>query len=239
MKLNCWIVDDEPLALSLLESYVQKTPFLNLTGKYAGATAAMDDIKTTPVDLIFLDIQMPEVNGMEFARLVDTQTRIVFTTAFDDYALEGYRVSALDYLLKPFSYTDFLVAAKKALDWFELINSAQPAVQPEKERGIFVKSEYKLIHILFDDILFIEGLKDYIKIYTQNEIHPILSLMSMWNIEELLPADRFFRVHRSFIVARDKIELINKNRIVIRKREIPIGDTYRQRFLSLIEKKNG
>ena len=239
MKLNCWIVDDEPLALSLLESYVQKTPFLNLSGKYAGATAAMDDLKTNPADLIFLDIQMPEVSGMEFARLVDSRTRIVFTTAFDDYALEGYKVSALDYLLKPFSYTDFLVAAKKALDWFELTNVPQSAVPQEKETGIFVKSEYKLIHVLFDDILYIEGLKDYIKIYTQNETYPILSLMSMWNIEELLPADRFFRVHRSFIVARDKIELINKNRIVIRKCEIPIGETYKQRFLTLIEKRNG
>jgi DNA-binding LytR/AlgR family response regulator len=239
MKLNCWIVDDEPLALSLLESYVLKTPFLNLAGKYNGASSAMNDLRTSKVDLIFLDIQMPEVSGMEFARLVDSHTRIVFTTAFSNYALEGYRVSALDYLLKPFSYADFLVAAKKALDWFELTASASSSGAPaEKENGIFVKSEYRLVHILFNDILYIEGLKDYVKIYTAAEPKPILSLTSLLSLEKFLSPERFIRVHRSFIIAKDKIESINKNRIVIRKREIPIGDTYRQKFFSLIEPKN-
>jgi DNA-binding LytR/AlgR family response regulator len=234
-------MDDEPLALSLLESYVLKTPFLNLTGKYTGASSAMNDLRTSKVDLIFLDIQMPEVSGMEFARLVDSHTRIVFTTAFSDYALEGYRVSALDYLLKPFSYADFLVAAKKALDWFELTANARSSGTPaEKEAaGIFVKSEYRLVHVLFNDILYIEGLKDYVKICTVGESKPILSLISLLSLEESLPPERFIRVHRSFIVAKDKIESVNKNRIVIRKREIPIGETYRQRFFSLIEQKNG
>lgn len=240
MNLNCWIVDDEPLALTLLESYVRKTPFLNLTGKYTGASSAMSDLRASEVDLIFLDIQMPEVSGMEFARMVSPRTRIVFTTAFSDYALEGYRVSALDYLLKPFSYTDFIVAAKKALDWFELTAAAQSGLlPPKKETGIFVKSEYRLVHILLKDILYVEGLKDYVKIFTSNEPKPVLSLTSLLNLEESLPAERFIRVHRSFIIARDKIESVNKNRIVIAGREIPLGETYRQRFFAWIEKRGG
>lgn len=237
MKLNCWIVDDEPLALSLIESYVQKTPFLELTGKYSNAVSAMNQIGKEQVDVLFLDIQMPEVNGMEFARTLGNKTRLIFTTAFSEYALEGYKVSALDYLLKPFSYSDFLIAAKKALNWFEATNSAQNATQEEKETGIFVKSDYKLIHVLYDDILYIEGLKDYVKIYTEKEPKPILSLMSMKSLEEDLPSTRFVRVHRSYIIQKDRISSIKKNRIIIGDKEIPIGETYRSNFLALIERR--
>lgn len=237
MTLNCWIVDDEPLALSLLESYVQKTPFLKLTGKYTNAVTAMNEIDRERVDLVFLDIQMPDINGMEFARTLKSSTRLVFTTAFNEYALEGYKVSALDYLLKPFSYSDFLAAAKKALSWFEMAATAQNAEENEREPGIFVKSEYKLIHVLYDDILYIEGLKDYVKIYTAKEPKPILSLMSMKTLEEELPAARFVRVHRSYIIQKEKIDSINKKRIVIGSKEIPIGDTYRRNFFALIDRK--
>ena len=237
MILNCWIVDDEPLALSLIESYVQKTPFLKLTGKFTNAVSAMNQIGKEQVDVLFLDIQMPEVNGMEFARTLDDKTRLIFTTAFSEYALEGYKVSALDYLLKPFSYSDFLTAAKKALNWFEVTASAQNASKEEQETGIFVKSDYKLIHVLYDDILFIEGLKDYVKIYTKKEPKPILSLMSMKSLEEDLPSNRFVRVHRSYIIQKDKIASIKKNRIVIGDKQIPIGETYRTNFLAMIERK--
>lgn len=234
MVLNCWIVDDEPLALSLLESYVQKTPFLKLTGKYSNAVSAMKHLADEKVDLLFLDIQMPEVNGMEFARLIDDHTRIIFTTAFSEYALEGYKVSALDYLLKPFSYTDFLVAAKKALNWFEMTDKKPVADTEPVSAGIFVKSEYKLLHILYDDILYIEGLKDYVKIYTEGKQHPVLSLISLKALEEELPSDRFMRVHRSYIIHKNKISSINKRRIMIGEKQIPIGETYRKQFLSLI-----
>lgn len=239
MILNCWIVDDEPLALSLLESYVLKTPFLRLTGKYSNAVSAMSRIGEEQVDVLFLDIQMPEVNGMEFARTISSKTRIIFTTAFSEYALEGYKVSAVDYLLKPFSFTDFLEAARKALTWFEMTTS-HPAPEIRKEEvGIFIKSEYKLIHILYGDILYIEGLKDYVKIFTVNDVKPVLSLMSLKALEEQLPLDRFIRVHRSYIIQKSKITSINKNRIVINKQQIPIGETYRKQFFAAIERNRG
>ena len=235
MTLSCWIIDDEPLALDLLESYVQKTPFLKLTGKYSSALTAMHDLENQPVDVIFLDIQMPELDGLEFSQLVTPQTRIIFTTAFSEYAVDGYKVNALDYLLKPISYADFLASAKKALNWFDMAKKA--AQTEEKERtGLFVKSEYKLVQVLFDDILYIEGLKDYIKIYVKNETRPIITLMSLKNMEDTLPSDRFLRVHRSYIVQKNKIENINKNRITIAGYEISIGETYRQTLMDEIGK---
>jgi DNA-binding LytR/AlgR family response regulator len=239
MILNCWIVDDEPLALSLLESYVQKTPFLKLTGKYSNPISAMKHIAEEKVDVLFLDIQMPELNGMEFARTIPVHTRVIFTTAFSEYALEGYKVNALDYLLKPFSFAEFLIAAKKALTWFEMLEQKKATKTESKDAGIFVKSEYKLIHILYNDILYIEGLKDYVKIYTVNDSRAILSLMSLKTLEEELPSDRFMRVHRSYIIQKSKIESINKGRIVIQKKEIPVGETYRQQFMAMIEGRVG
>ena len=237
MILNCWIVDDEPLALSLLESYVKKTAFLRLTGKYSNALSAMKHIAEEEVDLLFLDIQMPGINGMEFARTISHRTRVIFTTAFSQYALEGYKVSALDYLLKPFSFDEFLTAARKALEWFEMIAS-RPVVDTVHENiGIFVKSEYRLLHVLYEEIIYIEGLKDYVKIYTENDPKPILSLMSLKLLEEELPVDRFMRVHRSYIIHKNKISSVNKNRIVIGKKQIPIGETYRKQFKAIIEGK--
>ena len=166
MNLTCAIVDDEPLALDLLESYVNKTPFLTLKGKYSSAVQAMKELPDKQVDLLFLDIQMPELNGLEFSKMVDTHTRIVFSTAFEQYAIDGYKVNALDYLLKPISYVDFLQAANKAVQWFELLQ------QPKEEiESIFVKSDYKLVQIELKKILYVEGLKDYVKIYTEDTAH--------------------------------------------------------------------
>lgn len=232
MILNCAIVDDEPLALSLLESYVNKTPFLNLTGKYSSAMQAMKELPDMKVNLLFLDIQMPELNGLEFSRMVDPQTRIVFTTAFGQYAIDGYRVNALDYLLKPISYPDFLQAANKALQWFDLVQ------KPEEKESIYVKSDYKLVQIELKKILYIEGLKDYIKIYLEDSTKPILSLMSMKSMEELLPANRFMRVHRSYIVQKEKIRIIDRGRIVFDKTYIPISDSYKQAFQSFLDERS-
>ena len=239
MVLNCWIVDDEPLAVSLLESYVNKVPFLKLTGKFSNALSAMQNIATEKVDVLFLDIQMPEVNGMDIAHTISNSTRVIFTTAFSEYAVEGYRVNALDYLLKPFSFEEFVAAAKKAYSWFEIVQQKSiPDIEKTRENvGIFVKSEYKYLHILYDDVLYIEGLKDYVKIYTQDSLKPILSLMSLKQLEEDLPFGNFVRVHRSYIINVDKISSINKNRIIIDKKQIPIGETYKKQFMNLIDKK--
>ena len=232
MTLNCAIVDDEPLALNLLESYVNKTPFLTLAGKYSSAVQAMKELPGKQIDLLFLDIQMPELNGLEFSKMVNSHTRIVFTTAFGQYAIDGYKVNALDYLLKPISYVDFLQAANKAVQWVELLQ------QPKEEiDSIFVKSEYKLVQIELKNILYVEGLKDYIKIYEEGNSKPILSLMSMKAMEEMLPASRFMRVHRSYIVQKDKIRIIDRGRIVFGKNYIPVSDSYKQTFQEFLDKR--
>lgn len=239
MELTCWIIDDEPLAIELLESYVAKTSFLKLAGSYSSAISAMQDLTGQSVDIIFLDIQMPEVSGMEFARLVDDDTRIIFTTAFSEYALEGYRVDALDYLLKPITYNKFLEATKKALKWFEMKESASykdsTSNHREKEEQMFVKSDHKLIRVLFNDILYIEGWKDYVKIHLVNKPHPILSLMSMKGLEKTLPSAKFIRIHRSYIVQKSKIDSISKNRVMIQQSELPIGESYKEDFKKSID----
>lgn len=245
MKLTCAIIDDEPLAISLLESYVNKTPFLSLAGKYNSAVNALPILSKEPVDLLFLDIQMPELNGMEFSRILEGDTRIIFTTAFSQYALDSYKVNALDYLLKPISYPDFLKSANKALQWYELLREGQShpettASGTDSSRtghtieSIFIKTEYKLMQIELRKILYIEGLKDYVKIYVEDEPRPILSLMSMKSLEDMLPTDRFIRVHRSFIVQPEKIKVIERNRIVFGKEYIPISDNYKQKFMEFL-----
>ena len=232
MTLTCAIIDDEPLAISLLESYVNKTPFLHLTAKFNSALEALPVLSAQPVELLFLDIQMPELSGMEFSRILEADTRIIFTTAFEQYALDSYKVNALDYLLKPISYPDFLKAANKALQWFELVQ------KPEEVDSIFVKSDYKLVQVELKKILYIEGLKDYIKIYTEDAPKPILSLMSMKSMEELLPPARFMRVHRSFIVQKDKIRIIDRGRIVFDKTYIPVSDSYKQTFQTFLDERS-
>lgn len=239
MILRCALVDDEPLALSLLESYVRKTDSLELCGSYSSAIQAMKSLPEHPVDLLFLDIQMPELNGLEFSRMVSDNTRIIFTTAFEQYAIDGYRVNALDYLLKPISYNDFIEAVNKALQWFELRKKAETpdSVQtslPTDSNHIYVKSDYKIVQIELDKILYIEGLKDYIKIYTEDNPRPILSLTSMKTMEEKLPSNRFIRVHRSYIVQKQKIKIIDKGRIVFGKEYIPVSNSYKQELQNYV-----
>ncbi|MBQ1725132.1 MAG: response regulator transcription factor [Muribaculaceae bacterium] len=235
MNIKCAIVDDEPLAVELLASYVSKIPFLTLVGKYSNATDALHGCTEQQVDLLFLDIQMPELNGLELSRMVPETTRIVFTTAFEQYALDGYRINALDYLLKPISYANFLEACNKALQWFTMVRENEAkSEEAAGPKSIFVKSEYKVLQIALDDIRYIEGLKDYVKIYTEQSPRPILSLMSMKGLEEMLPATRFMRVHRSFIVNMEKVREIDRGRIVFGDVFIPVGDSYKQAFLNYI-----
>lgn len=230
MILNCAIIDDEPLALELLQSYIEKTSFLRLAGRYSSAVQAMTEIPLhEEVHVLFLDIQMPELSGLEFSRMVSPETRIIFTTAFGQYALDGYKVNALDYLLKPISYADFLQAINKAVQWYELKQKADSNAESERtDNCIYVKSDYKLVQIALNHILYIEGLKDYIKIHVENEPKAILSLISMKAMEEKLPSSKFIRVHRSFIVQKNKIKLIDRGRIVFGKEYIPISDSYKQ-----------
>ena len=253
--MKCAIVDDEPLALSLRESYIRKTPMLELSGQYASAVEAMGGLCKQPVDLLFLDIQMPELSGLDLSKMLDTShTRIVFTTAFSQYAVDGYKVNALDYLLKPISYTDFIAAVSRAQQWFasvgqyvkneeNLPNNPSPGSVPEAppkreednlEDYIFIKSDYKILRIRFSDILYIEGLKDYVKIHLVNTSKPVLSLMSMRSLETALPSKHFFRIHRSYIVNIDKVSVFERGQIVFGDKHLPVSDSYREQLQQYI-----
>lgn len=227
-KIPCLIVDDEPLALDLLEGYVRRTPFLDLVGRCTNAFEAIEVLATQAVELIFLDIQMPDLNGVEFSRTLKNGPKIVFTTAFEQYALEGFKVDALDYLLKPFNYEEFLKAANKAKEWFVLVEAQKQRTHPMPY--FFVKSEYKLVKIELNEVLYFEGLKDYVKIHLEGQEKPILSLMSLKSLEEGLPAEQFMRVHRSFIVNLEKIESVERSRLLIKSYPIVIADQYREKF---------
>ena len=235
-------VDDEPLALGLVASFVQKTPFLELVGKFGSAVEALKYLHAYPgtVDLAFLDIQMQELNGLELARtLGPAGPRVVFTTAFSQYALEGYRVDALDYLVKPFNYEEFLRAAGKARAYAELTNqhaSAIVATSPEEEEFLFLKAEYQLVRVALSDVLYVEGLKDYVKVHLKSSPRALLSLMSLKTMEEKLPARRFMRIHRSFIVALDKIEAVRRLTVQIGAVTIPVGDQYKDSFLQFLSR---
>lgn len=235
MNINCIVVDDEPLARGLIEGYVNQTPFLTLTGSFSNAIDALARIMQGDIHLIFLDIQMPQLNGMELSKILKGNTKIIFITAFEQYALEGYKVDALDYLLKPVNYIDFLKAASKSQKWFN-DNSTKKNLAEEKP-SILVKSDYKLFRIDPDDILYVEGDKDYIHIHIVNS-PAVMTLMSMKSIEDLLPVQTFIRVHRSFIVNIDKIKTIERNRIVFDKNLIPISDTYRENFMKIFTLRN-
>jgi DNA-binding LytR/AlgR family response regulator len=237
MIINCIIVDDEPLSLDLMESYVEKTPFLKLIGRCGSAIEALDVMNKAKVDLVFLDIHMPDLNGLEFSRTIKDETRIIFITAYEKYALNGYKVEALDYLVKPVNYEEFLTAANKAKKWFELISQKNKEPEAEAINSIYVKSEHQIIQVNLAEIMYIEGLKDYVKIYLAGHTKPILSLMSMKSLEEQLPASNFMRVHRSFIVNLTKIRTIERDRIIFGDVYIPISDKYKDDFREYLAKR--
>lgn len=234
-KISCLIVDDEPLALDLLERYVQKTPFLDFHGKCASAIEALEVVNSRSIDLIFLDIQMPELTGMEFSRVIKKDTRIIFTTAFNEYAIDGFKVNALDYLLKPFNYEEFLRAANKAKEWFELINAQKTSIPSISNNFIFVKSEYKQIKVDLNEVLYFEGLKDYVKIWLKDQTKPILTIMSLKSLSEELPGTKFMRIHRSFIVALDKIQSVERRQVIMmNKIRVTIAEQYKKAFQDFI-----
>lgn len=227
--ISCIVVDDEPLAVRLMESYVAKTPFLSLKGSFTSGTAAYSFLQDNPVDLLLCDIQMPNLSGMGLSRMLPERTRIIFTTAFSEYAVEGFKVRALDYLLKPISYEDFLSATVKAKEYFEVTEPAEVTGQ-RKIKSIFVKTEYRLQQIDLDKITYIEGLKDYVKIHLNDGSTSVLSLMRLKNLEDTLPNEDFVRVHKSFIVRLTAIEAIERSHILIGQDRIPIGDSYKPRL---------
>ncbi len=224
-KLRCCVIDDEPLAAQLINSYILRTPYLEDGGIFSSAQEAVKKVIDGDFDLIFLDINLPQLNGLEFARIVPPTTRVIFTTAYDNYAVESFKVNALDYLLKPISYEEFSKSASRAL---QQLNGMTVGQKRREMDSIIVKSEYKLIQIPIDDILYIEGLKDYVKICTENGT--VMTLMNIKALERSLPGDKFMRVHRSFIVNMRRITVIERNRIVFGTTYIPVSESYKQAF---------
>jgi DNA-binding LytR/AlgR family response regulator len=229
MKLKCLIIDDEPLAVSLLETYVKQTPTLELVKSFNDAMSAIGSINSQGIHLIFLDINMPKLNGLDFARTLPPSIKVIFTTAYDQYAIESFKVNTLDYLLKPINYAEFLSATNKALEWFELIDTY-------KQTSLFVKSGHRSERINFEQILYIENQKDYVKFHLEGESESISSLMSMQSLENKLPRTMFMRVHRSFMVNLQKVKTIERNCIVFGKEYIPISDSYKEKFMKYLDK---
>jgi two-component system LytT family response regulator len=233
--IRCIAIDDEPLALRQIASYIKKTPFLELAGQCESALQALEVLDVSPVDLMFVDINMPDLSGMDFVRTLENPPMIVFVTAYSEHALEGFRVDAIDYLLKPVSYTDFLKSANKVKAWFDSHHQKSDEIRSNKD-FLFIKSEYKILRINFDDIKYIEGMSEYIKIHLSNS-KPVMTLLSMKSVEVQLPSDRFMRVHRSYIVNLTKISVIERNRIIFdEKVYIPVSDQYKSKFQNYIDK---
>lgn len=229
--IKCLVIDDEPLAIDVLEDFIAKVPFLNLVKGCTSAMEAIEVLHQEDVQLLFLDIQMPQVSGVQFLKSLDYRPKVIFTTAYSDYALEGFNLDAVDYLLKPFTFERFLKAVNKAYQQITLQNKSSE-VNADKEY-MFVKSGYDTVKVKFDEILYIEGLKDYVKIHTTGKT--VIALMSMRILEETLP-DNFIRVHRSYIIDFERVSMVQKRKVFIDKLEIPIGEVYRDAFMERISK---
>ena len=236
MNLNCLIVDDEPLAVELLEAYVKRTPFLELKGAFTNAFDALALLEKETLDLLFLDIQMPELNGLELSRLVGTQVKVIFTTAFEQYAVEGFKVDALDYLLKPISYPEFLRAAHKALRWKEMAEAASSLEVREIADALFVRSGNKFVKVQLSHILYIEGMQDYVKIYLDDNSQPVVTLNTMKDFEESLSFP-FLRIHRSYIINFDKVTMVERNSVFLGGTYVSVSDTSKEQFLEHINRK--
>lgn len=249
MILKCIAVDDEPLALDIIEDYVSKVPFLELVKRTENAIEALQLVQAGGIDLVFLDIQMPDLTGIQFLKIASGKSNYILTTAYSQYALESYDLNVSDYLLKPIAFDRFYKAVEKVHNQLQKTEPNPVVNLPEASQAtnatthtapiqdfIFVKTEHKIQKIQLDDILYIEGLKDYISIYTKTE--RIITLQNMKKMEETLPKGEFIRVHKSYIIALDKIESIERSRISIASKIIPIGDTYRDEFFKLIDGKN-
>lgn len=248
MSINCIAVDDEPAALDLITSYIGQTSYLTLVGRYNNAISALGEIHQNPqLRLIFLDIRMADLNGIELARIIGQSDkkknlRIIFTTAYDQYALDGYKVDAMDYLVKPFNFVDFSKAAEKARDYFAMYAYSLQASTTETGQGtqskpyIYLKVEHQLVKVDVEDILYIEGLKDYVKVYLKSADKPLLTLTSLKRLQERLPEDMFLRLHRSFIVATSAIKSATKTTVQIGSTTISVSEQFKETFNNFLNK---
>jgi len=239
MILKCIAVDDEPLALGLISSFIEKTPFLQLVGSFSSGIKALEAINENQIDVVFLDIQMPDLTGIQLAKTLsslagDVKPRVIFTTAYSNFAIEGYKVDAIDYLLKPFDYAEFLNAASKAKAYTNLLH--QQEVETPSQDYIFLKVEYQLVKIALSDIIYIEGLKDYAKVHLKSSERAVLSLATLKSLEEKLPSSQFMRIHRSFIISLNEIESVHKNAVQIGHANITIGDQYKDAMKVFLDK---
>ena len=235
MKIKCLAIDDEPLALQQISAYIDRTPFLEKMALCQSAYEAIEFTDQQPVDLMFVDINMPDLNGLDFVKSLKNKPYIIFTTAYSEYALEGFKVDAVDYILKPISYDEFLRSVNKVRERMTATAAATSETVTMNKESLFVKSEYKLIRIQLADIKYIESANEYIQIHLETD-KPITTLVRLKTIEGELPKDKFMRVHRSFIVNLDKVKVIDRNRIVFDKVYIPVGDQYKDEFQKFVDK---
>ena len=248
MALTCIIVDDEPLAVKLLESFVAKTPDLELLGSFTDSVEAINAIKQQKPQLLFLDIQMPDLNGMELAHMLPEGTRVIFTTAFKEYAFESYEVSALDFLLKPIRYNKFIAAVEKAREWFglrgektrEAEQSPPPQMSaPNGNNSLFLKVDGEYRQVALDKILYVSGMKDYVMFYLEGERKPLITHLTMKAVEDMLPTSQFMRVHRSYIVALNKIRSVDRNDcIYIGDEIIRVTEAFREGFQNFLQSRS-
>jgi two-component system LytT family response regulator len=240
LKLNCVIIEDEPLARNLLTDYVKKVPTLNLLKAFSNPLEALEALRVLSVDILFLDVQMPEITGITLLKVLKKRPLVVLTTAYSEYALEGYELDVADYLLKPITFERFLKSVDKITQRLESEAPVIAPVHPNKQEPtspfVFVKDGTKLVKVWLDEIRYVEGLKDYVTIHTKDQ--KITTLQRMKALEEQLPADQFIRIHNSFIVALAAIDVIQKNEVLIGTITIPVGDTYRKAFKEFIDKKH-
>lgn len=231
--INCIAIDDEPLALQQMELYADKTPFLNLLGLFESALEAMDFLQNNAVDLMFVDIQMPNLTGMDFVKSLTNPPKVIFTTAYSEYAVEGFQVDALDYILKPLDYVTFLKSANKAKAYFDRI-TPEAETFDTNDQYLFIKSEYKMVKVEIDKIEFIESMGGYLKFHLEGD-KTIMSLLSMKSIEEKLSSNIFMRVHRSYLVNLQKISIVERGQIIFDKQRISVSDQYKEKFQAFLD----
>lgn len=241
-KITCMVVDDEPLAIKMIESFISRTPFLELSASFTDSVKALETLKTNPVNLLFLDIQMPDLDGMSFAAMTPSETRIIFTTAFKEFAFDSYEVNALDFLLKPIRYNKFLAAAEKARQWFEMkaenteAEETVSASKDQKRSNIFLRVDGHIKQVELNKILYVSGMKDYVMFYLEDEKRPLVTHLTMKSVEEMLPSTDFMRVHRSYIVALNKMRSIDRNNcIYIGNEVIHVSDGYIDNFNAYVK----
>ena len=231
--IRCLAIDDEPLALQQIAAYINKVPFLELAAQCQSALEARQFLSDERVDAIFCDINMPDLNGMDFIKSLTAPPLVVFTTAYSEYAIEGFKVNAVDYLLKPFGMQDFMRAANRLQERL----SVPAATAAETDNTLFLKTDYRIVKVNIPDIRYVEAMSEYLKVWIEGETKPIITLLSMKKMEERLP-DNFMRVHRSYIINLDKIQEVNKNRVIMdADTYLPIGDLYKEAFQTYLDKK--